>query len=80
MMPLRRVLCRTAVSLANPSKIAVAAAGFGETDAASDIAHGGGSFDDVCAKLAEVVGPAAETWEQLSSGKRWYLGPPEARS
>jgi hypothetical protein len=73
-VPLRRVLCSLAVALVSPHQIAVAAAGFGDTDAAEDIAYGGGSFEEVCSQLAKSAGTPASTWEALSI-LAWFLGP-----
>jgi hypothetical protein len=74
--PLRRVLCSLAVSLSHPSAIAVAAAGFGDTDGANDVAANGGSFEDVCGELSTKAGPPANAWRDLKEAS-WYLGPPD---
>jgi hypothetical protein len=73
--PLRRVLCSLAVALASPRQIAVASAGFGDTDAATDAAYEGGSFNEVCAQLLRAAGASTSTWEALPD-LGWYLRPP----
>jgi hypothetical protein len=71
---LRRVICSFSESLARPSAIAVAAAGFGDTDGAGDVGHSGGSFDDVCRELRRVAGDPTDDWSRLGEAG-WYLGP-----
>jgi hypothetical protein len=77
-IPLRSVLCSFALKLGASPRIAVAAGGFGDTDRANDLAYyKDGSFEEVCACLAEVIGPPAGTWAELAHGVRgWYSGPP----
>jgi hypothetical protein len=77
-VPLRELICSLASSLSHPSTIAVAAAGMGDTDRASDVAHDAGSFDDVCRELRETAGEPTGAWDCLGEAG-WYLGPPIAR-
>jgi hypothetical protein len=75
-MPLRRLLCSLAVSFASARLIAVAAAGFGNTDRASDVAYyNNGSFDDVCRELHRAAGDPTDDWALLGDNC-WYLGAP----
>lgn len=73
---LRRVITAVSLRLGTSSRIAVAAAGFGDTDRAGDVAYyGAASFDQVCEALEEVAGPPARTWSELAEDRhRWYLG------
>ena len=74
-IPLRRLICSLAASLARPSIIAAAAAGMGDTDRAADVAYYElGSFDDVCRGLRHAAGDPTEDWHRLGEAG-WYLGP-----
>ena len=81
-MALRRILGSAARLLSSATRIAVAAGGFGDTDAAHDLAYyQGATFDEVAAKLEEVAGPPARTWDELARRERtWYLGAAEPDS
>jgi hypothetical protein len=73
-IPLRRALEHVVGSMGIRPEMAVAASGFGDTDAAMDVAGEGGSFEDVCHCLRAELGPPAVTWEELERGEdRWYL-------
>lgn len=78
-LPLRRLLCSMALRLGTSPRIAFAAGGMGDTDRAADLAYyEGGSFDAVCACLAEELGSPARIWGELGyEGRPWYLGTPE---
>jgi hypothetical protein len=78
-IPLRKLICSLANSLSHPSAIAVAAAGMGDTDRATDVAYyDGGSFDDVCRELRHAAGDPTDDWDRLGDAG-WYLGPPIAQ-
>jgi hypothetical protein len=75
---LRHILSSMARRLGASHQVAVAAAGYGDTDRAGDVAYyEGASFQAVVAMLVKVAGPPARSWDELAGGNhRWYLGVP----
>ena len=66
---IRRMFELAAGWLSSTNEIAVVAGGWGDSDAANDVARAGESFQDVCAALKNKLGPPAQTWDDLESGE-----------
>jgi hypothetical protein len=70
---LRRIL-EGAARILGDGRLAVAAGGGGDTDAAADLAYyQGASFEQVCSALERQLGPGANAWSELDLHQWGYF-------
>lgn len=73
-LSLRRIVATVAATFGAQGQFAIAPGGYGDADAASDLALSGSNFEEILRCLANVMGSPSRDWESVESRPSgWYL-------